>query len=241
MEYSELTFRDIYHHPFIVSYRVEEIRTENDAVEVPADANAALVYPYIDRTAGINLSVVAPAKLPSKEILDEYAIMQRYNCLLTLRPGGFEEFDWCSVDDLADVKVRFSEHFSLINDAHDCGDSVEVTRQIEEIDQFRHPDYPDDVRVVLIPEAKNVKAELVWMRLGGIDEQGLLFGELLNNPYMSCGLHAGSVMNIGLNTFEDGTSELITKPSLVVEQCCRLATLNRMVKKDGHGYGQEVH
>lgn len=217
MDYSELTFRDIYHHPFIVSYRINEIGAGNDAIEVPADANAALVYPYIDRTAGLNLSVVAPAKLPSKEILYDYAIMQSCNCLLTLRPGGFEELEWRSIDDLANVNMRFAEHFSLINGAYACGEAVEVTRYIEEIDQFRHPDYPDDVQVVLIPEVENVKAELVWIRLGGIDKQGLLFGELLNSPYMSCGLHAGSVMNVGLNMVEDGASELVTKPSLVIE------------------------
>ena len=96
-------------------------------------------------------------------------------------------------------------------------EAVEVTRQIEEIDQFRHSDYPDDVRVVLIPEDENAKPELVWMRLDGINEQGLLFGELLNSPCMTCGLYAGSVMNIGLITFDGGATELITKPSLVVE------------------------
>lgn len=217
MEYSELSFRDIYHHPFIVSYRIDEIGVGNDAVKVPADADAALVYPYIDRTAGLNLSVVAPAKLPSKEILDDYAIMQKYGCLLTLRPGGFEELEWHSIDDLADANMRFGEHFSLIDDAYVCSEAVEVTRQIEEIDQFRHSDYPNDVRVVLIPEDENAKPELVWMRLDGINEQGLLFGELLNSPYMTCGLYAGSVMNIGLITFDGGATELITKPSLVVE------------------------
>lgn len=36
MEYSELSFRDIYHHPFIVSYRIDEIGVGNDAVKVPA-------------------------------------------------------------------------------------------------------------------------------------------------------------------------------------------------------------
>ena len=43
MEYSELTFRDIYHHPFIVSYRINEIGAGNDVIEVPADANVALL------------------------------------------------------------------------------------------------------------------------------------------------------------------------------------------------------
>lgn len=215
MRFENLNFRDVYHTPFIVSYRLDKVGVGETETAVPDHANAILAYPYVDSQCGLNLSVVAPAVLPSRQILDEYGLLTRFRCLLTLRPGVYEELDWEPVDDVADVWNRFAGHFEAIDSGYGCGEPVEATRNIELIDHLRHPSYPDDVQVAIFSDSGSF--EIVWMRLNQITDEGYLCAELLNQPYGGYVAMAGDLMVLDLTKDDNEVFRLFTRDAMIFE------------------------
>lgn len=215
MKFEDLGFRDVYHIPHIVSYRIENVGFNETETPVPDYANAILAYPYVDSMCGLNLSVVAPAVLPSRQILDEYGLFTQFRCLLTLRPGVYEDLDWEPVDDVSDVRDRFADHFEAIDSGYGCGEPVEATRKIELIDHLRHPSYPDDVQVALFSDSGSF--EIVWMRLNQITDEGYLCAELLNQPYGDYKAMAGDIMVLDLTKDSDEVFRLFTRDAMIFD------------------------
>lgn len=94
----------------------------------------------------------------------------------------------------ADYSVAFRDRIQMIGDrSTDAARSQ--TRLIKTIDDFRHPDYPDDVAVYFFDE--NHRPELLWVRCKGVDEN-ILTGELLVEPRQNFNLHTGDTVKFGV-------------------------------------------
>ena len=94
----------------------------------------------------------------------------------------------------ADYSVAFRDRLQMITDRQtDAARSQ--SRLIKTIDDFRHPDYPDDVAVYFFDEGH--RAELLWVRCKSVDEN-ILTGELLVEPRQNFNLHAGDSVKFGV-------------------------------------------
>lgn len=215
MKFSELSFRDIYHKFLILTWRIDKLGDDEGGCMIPEESNAVLVYPYIDRTAGLSLDVLAPAVLPSGKILHDYALIEKLNRRYTIRSGALDEVELAIPDDPGTLREIYAEHCRVIDEGYSCGADVEATRQVDVVDHLRHENYPDDVQVALFSEDGAV--EIVWVRLEGIAEQGYLYGELLNQPYGDYEVVAGDVLALGLTKDNEGIPRLFTQDSMIVD------------------------
>lgn len=94
----------------------------------------------------------------------------------------------------ADYSVAFRDRIQLITDRKPDA-AREQTRLIKTLDDFRHPDYPDDVAIYFFGE--NHRPELLWVRCKSVAEN-ILTGELLVEPRQNFGVHAGDNVKFGV-------------------------------------------
>lgn len=86
------------------------------------------------------------------------------------------------------------------------GDEYRDLRDLDFLDQFRSPEYPDDVQGYLL--AEGLRPELVWLRLEDMEEaeDGVrVYARLLNEPAQSYGVHEGDLLPLAFTDTEDGT------------------------------------
>ena len=109
-----------------------------------------------------------------------------------------------------EYSVAFRDRIQMIVDRIDFDAAKEETRFIKNLDDFRHPDYPDDVAVYFF--GANHKPELLWVRCRSVDEN-ILNGELLNEPRNDLGVHAGDKIKFGVAQI-NGQNILIHLPTV---------------------------
>lgn len=77
---------------------------------------SASLYPYIDRTAGLSYEVLAPAIMPSGEILNNLALLANLNQRLTIHAGGLDEEGVVIPTNADAIKERYAEHCKIIDE-----------------------------------------------------------------------------------------------------------------------------
>lgn len=198
-------FRSLFHQ--LVLLRIDNVQDLFvEGLIAPDNFDAVLAYPYIDRTAGLTFDVLAPARFDDEFVFNDMALLLVQNRRLILRRSSISDATPVKIpksdDELAEV---YAEHIAMNHEYYSASESVLATRQIEAIDHLRNRDYPDDVMVLLVSEEH--PGEMIWVRLMGIEESGILYGELLNEPFSDFGVHNGSIMRLGVT--RDGNEELL--------------------------------
>ena len=104
-----------------------------------------------------------------------------------LNSSKFLSMDYCKLDysEFQIITQRIDENYKCTNA------EVERMRDFKFLDSMRHPDYPDDIQVLLVKE--NFKIEQVWVRSWKYT-QDELFGQLLNEPDQNFGIHNGDII-----------------------------------------------
>lgn len=65
-------------------------------------------------------------------------------------------------------------------------------RQIDVLDEFRHPFFPDDIEVFFVGE--NVQPENMWLRLTRLEDK-TFYEKLLDEPNQDVGFHMNDEMD----------------------------------------------
>lgn len=212
--FGELSFRDLYHRPFILAHNIQELKS--DQVKIPEEADAVLVYAYIDPTAGITYDILAPARLKDGKVYDEYGIYIAQNCRVVLRNSGFPaDTAVLLLDNEADIERTYAKHLSIYDEHYKVNPAREATRNIKEIDHLRHEDCPDDVSVRLT--AEDMPVEEIWFTLEGVLQDGNLVGRLINEPFSDFGVHSGDYMALVPFSSEDEPLLLVTTPDCLLQ------------------------
>jgi hypothetical protein len=212
--FSDLSFRDLYHRFALVDFPVERLA---DMVDVPADADGALVYGYVDVEAGLSLELLAPACVATGAVFHDQSFAIAQNKRVTVRSGSVSPAARVVfLDDQADdLAKRYDQHLDMIRTYFDGTPDIQRVRAIEELDPLRNRDYPDDVLVYLVSDG--LPTEGVWFRLLGSTDDGMLIGTLLNEPDAGFSVHKDDVMALMLLHTPDGAPVLSTRPNLLIE------------------------
>ena len=146
-------------------------------------ANAVICYGYVDKQAGLTFEVLCLASY----IDGDYTIVNENKSVsMKVRSETYKDTEVFPIKNAAILK-RFEQRIQIIEEGYYSQDSVEATRQITCIDEFRHPFFPDDIQAILA--ADGLKAESIWVRLiqyvGPTNGLEVFTGTLLNSPFDS--------------------------------------------------------
>lgn len=205
-------FRDVYHKLAVVMdngwcYRDMKGLGDNRLKLPPVEANSALVYGYIDKACGFSYQVLG---FTYYEDGDYTLVWPGDEIGITIRGECFQDFELIPIENKALVK-RFQKVIDNVNKCYSTEDDEE-TRAFEELDPFRHHDFPDDVEVI-IQNTELRKMERIWARVkryeGGTDKLTLFRAELLDEPFADIyDMHYKDDIMLLLLKHEEGDSVL---------------------------------
>lgn len=134
------------------------------------EAEYILTYGYIDHEAGMTLEVLAAAARTGKgfRFWD-----QNNEITVKIRIGSIADLECYYLDD--DEGKLYGWYKEKVDDlfVYDVNDDVLQSRQMDFLDEFRQPEYPDDVQVCLLK--KDCGVEGCWVRIEGLDEENHRF------------------------------------------------------------------
>lgn len=198
MKAGDTDFRQVYHKIcFIAAGKAYKELTEH--LPNHDDGNGTLVYGYVDHHVGLTYEILACAVRDEKGVVTSFDGDDAVS--LKMRSGSVSDDDLYIVDDDTMFAKKFSQKIESIDKYYRTSDAVEMTRKIKEIDGSRNLNYPDDVLVILLHGEND--PEGCWVRCERI-ENGMLVGELLNEPDSDFTVHRGDMISFGITKMDDG-------------------------------------
>lgn len=198
MKLYEHSFRDLYHQ-FIV-LPIDKHNTETPAffTELPhyKEANALLLYGYIDHDAGLTFEVLSAA-IHENETTTLFPGIDDIS--IKLRSESIGEENIILLNQL--VPTDYDKKIDFINTNYRADKGVELCRRIKELDPYRHADYPDDVAVIFYDQEK--EPEYCWVRCEDCHAPRFI-GTLLNEPENMTGIHRNDKVAFNLLEIQDG-------------------------------------
>ena len=151
-----------------------------------SNANSILCYGYVDNAAGLTYQTVAATLY----VDGDYSILDTIQCIsLKIRANSVSVEDIVPIQNKALFK-QYSDIVDNINEFYYTDQEREKCREVKELDQFRHAEFPDDVQVLFIKDG--VRPEGIWVRTTKLhgSENGavLLEGRMLNTPHADFGV-----------------------------------------------------
>ena len=163
---------------------VDEQTTKFLAPEM--DANALLCMGYVDHEAGLTYEVLAVASYCDGDYSVEW---EAKDVSMKIRAEATEGKIIMPIENMV-LMNKFRFKIDLLETYYGNEEFLKC-RKIKEIDEFRHPDFPDDVLLILPKEGN--KPEKIWGRTvsfkGDDGEMIRLNVRLLNEPFEDFGVH----------------------------------------------------
>lgn len=161
-------------------------KTVERAFEHKLFDNAILACGYIDHRAGVTFEVLCLAEYSSNGKID----LRRGN------PNTSVKLRYDSVDGIVvlledEILPEFQDKIDMVRDGYRVNEYVMKARNSQIFDDFRHPQYPDDV--LLLFYKANVQPEGIWCRIES-EIDGRPAAVLLNEPCADFGVHRGEMV-----------------------------------------------
>ena len=199
-------FREFYHRFVYIECRDVLERLMGDFLN--DDDTGAIAYGYIDEQAGLSFQIVKVAAIKDNHICFRDSIEK---AMLIMRYGSLEKARFI---DLAQTDVdtkQFADFEQMIRENYDTDNpEKEQLRELAFLDSCRHPDYPDDLAVLLLHE--DHQPEQVWVRGDHLTENEIR-GTLLNEPNADFGVHHGDSIQIIPYKQDDGSIVCVSPQS----------------------------
>ena len=162
-----------------------------------------LCWGYVDHNRGLCLNALSDARLDATgEIVRGHALDGTYARLEYGSVKGLEAADVCDV-----IISELEGPINWVRERYAADDErYKELRDLGFLDQFRSPEYPDDVQAYLFSEKLN--PELVWLRLERAegDADGFsVYAKLLNEPAQDYPVHEGDLLPLAFTDTDDGT------------------------------------
>ena len=164
-------------------------------------ANAVLCFGYVDHTAGLTFEALTLALC----VGSDYTVLpEQDKVALKLRAGSVQPTDVVPIQNDA-LMLRYSDRIQNL-DLYYEDSTVVACRTFRELDSYRHPQFPDDIRVTFMDS--DHRAEQMWVRSEAFvrEDDGLLIfgGVLLNEPIHNTALHRGDNVIFGTTLTSSG-------------------------------------
>lgn len=191
-------FRAFYHR--FVYIECHEVLESLMGEYLNNDDAGAIAYGYIDEQAGLSFHIVSPAGIKENRIcfrdpVEKTMLIMRYS---SLENALFLDLAQAGID-----TEQFADFEQIIRKYYDTDNpDKEQLRAFTFLDSCRHPEYPDDLAVILLHE--NHKPEQVWVR-GDHFTGNEIHGTLLNEPNADFGIHRGDSIQIIPYKRDDGS------------------------------------
>lgn len=194
----ETDFRELF-HKIVYVQSTEEVRNGLEKhIEICAEDDGFLAYGYIDNEAGFSFRILCSANIRNNVL--NRGEFPKYDGYI-IRRGYLSGCSFLHIDEYEIDTSDFDEYISEINDCYKCNEQTEEMRNFTFLDPLRHPDYPDDIKVVLYQQGMGL--EQVWVKCYAYTDKEL-FGLLLNEPNQDFGIHYGSIIEFAPVKTEDG-------------------------------------
>lgn len=156
------------------------------------EANSLLCYGYIDPTAGLTYQTVAATMY----VDGDYSVVDTAKVIsMKIRADSVSSEDIIPIQNKALFR-QYSYIVENIDEFYYTDPELEQCRAIKELDQFRHPEFPDDIQVMFVKDG--YRPEGIWVRpikIHGEDNGTfVLEGRMLNTPNANFGLSAGDTV-----------------------------------------------
>lgn len=169
------------------------------------DANALLCMGYVDHTAGLTYEAFAVANYLDGDYSIEW---EAKDVGLKIRAGSLGNNIIMPIENKV-LMNKFKFRIGLL-ETYYGDENVQACRAIKELDEFRHPEFPDDVAVFLAKEG--IRPERIWARtvaFNGIsnyidDNTISIKVQLLNEPYEDFGVHMNDIIDCISFVYENG-------------------------------------
>lgn len=149
------------------------------------DANCMIGYGYIDHDAGFTVGILSLAKVEK----DKIKIFDGNNIIsskVRMNTSEIEGYYGNNEMDKELAKIH-KEKIKIINTGYESK-KLKRTREDEDLDEFSHSQFLDDVIVHFVKDG--LRTEQCWVRINESTEQGYK-GILLNEPNQKFGIHMG--------------------------------------------------
>ena len=183
-----------------------ESYTQSDVKECEKieGANSLLCYAYVDSQMGITYEVLAATYYLNG---DYYLVGEREKLGMKIRAETFVYNRVYPIENQA-LYHKYAERIKGIDEHYDQNEEQKKLREIDILDKFRHPAFPNDVVVTLFRKEYD-KCEGVWVRLNGhlsktVNGEEVYKGELISEPWKDYGIHAGQTIYFLLHKVDNG-------------------------------------
>lgn len=161
--------------------------------EQETQANAVLFCGYIDHTRGLTYEALGLVCCKG----NDYALVSDAQAAgLKVRADAVDEERVRPIENKA-LEELLRDRIDMLSVYYANKDVVAI-RTMEEIDPFRHPEYPDDMCATFLTPAHRL--EQMWVRAEKAARTGdgtlLIGGELLNEPDSIPDLHMGAAVTL---------------------------------------------
>lgn len=181
-------FREFYHRIcFVKSEKLANMCALAKFQKEPED-DGVILYGYIDRSHGLSFIAICCAHIDASGSIACAPVGQ--NIFLRISADSIKDTRFFDLMESNCDTYEFNTFIERAMCFEDNNLQIELMRQNRGLDSMRHPEYPDDIRVLLYKE--NLQPEQVWVRgIGAINSDGYWLGRLLNEPYEDYGCHNG--------------------------------------------------
>jgi hypothetical protein len=181
-------FRNFYHRIcFVKSEKLVRI-CEMAGFDRTERNNGMILYGYIDRGHGLSFLAICCANIAADGSIENAQLA--HNISLRISPDNIQDAEFFDVMETNCDVTDFLPFIERQMYFEDNSLQLDLMRRSTDLDPLRHPEFPDDIRVVLYKEGMD--PEQVWVRCSAaLNDSGLWVGKLLNEPFKDYGCHDG--------------------------------------------------
>jgi len=205
MKIFELSFRKLLHQLVFILFDKDNLELlhalEDSAMPWDERVNGALAFGYVDHEAGFTFEVLCYGHCdPETHILN--LLPGNDNVTEKLRKGLVDTSEVFGAPEAA--AKDFQDKLELVIEGYGDSEAIEAVRALEELDDNRHLDFPDDVMVQLQAPGEAVEdCEICWVRCESLQD-GVFEGILLDEPLFHKTVQKGERVTFTLDSSPEG-------------------------------------
>ena len=148
-----------------------------------------IAFGYLDYEAGLSFDVIGAARIYNNRM--EISALDNSH-RTKIRHGFFLNLPDVQVLNLFNTNADLEQFYQEVGMHElyyrDISIDIENMRMNSELDNSRHPSFPDDIQIHLVKDGRIVEAP--WARCSHVDKvKGFMYARLLNEPHNEFGFH----------------------------------------------------